>query len=351
MNTSQFRPVVLMAIMLLAGLANAQMPGEAPIRKRAPALDALISPDATIELVATGFGFTEGVTWVQQGANGCLLFSDIPANVIYRWSPGGKVEIYLEKSGYLKPDLWRVGMEFTNGKPPDDPGFEKFNMCGSDGLALDRQGRLVIATWAGRSIVRIEQDGRRTVLADRYQGRRFGGPNDVVVCKDGSIYFTDTFGGLLKMEKDPSKEIDVNAIYMIRDGRVTRVADDIANTNGLAFSPDERFLYANGSIDRFIRRYRVQADGTLTDSTLFIDLHSEKEAGITDGMKVDALGNLWTSGPGGVWVISPAGKPLGVISLPEEATNLVFGDADRKTLYISAKTSIYKIRVHVAGLP
>jgi gluconolactonase len=201
-----------------------------------PSLEALIAPDAQLELAASGFGFTEGVTWVQRGDEGYLLFSDIPAHVIYRWSPNGEIAIHLEKSGYQKPDLWRVGMEFTNGKPPDDPGFEKFTMCGSNGLALDPEGRLVIATWAGRSIVRIEHDGARTTLADRFDGKRFGGPNDVVVRSDGSIYFTDTFGGMLKRDKDPSREIDINAVYRVQEGEVTRVVDDIPSTNGLAFS-------------------------------------------------------------------------------------------------------------------
>jgi gluconolactonase len=189
------------------------------------------------------------------------------------------------------------------------------------------------------------------VLADRYEGQRFGGPNDVVVRRDGSIWFTDTFGGMLKRGDDPSKEIAINAVYRVADGRVTRVIDDIPSTNGLAFSPDETVLYANGSIDRTIRRYDVRPDGTLANSALLIDLNGEPEPGITDGMKVDVLGNLWTTGPGGIWVIAPSGAPLGVIRLPEEGTNLVFGDADRKTVYISAKTSLFRIRVDVAGLP
>ena len=312
-------------------------------------LEALIAPEAQVEMVASGFGFTEGVTWVQRGDEGYLLFSDIPANVIYRWSSDGEIAIHLEKSGYQKPDHWRVGMEFTNGKPPDDPGFEKFTMCGSNGLALDPLGRLVIATWAGRSIVRIEHDGARTTLAERFEGKRFGGPNDVVVREDGSIYFTDTFGGMLKRDKDPSREIEINGVYRIQDGEVTRVLDDIPSTNGLAFSPDETIFYANGSQDRYVRRYDVRPDGTLADSALLIDLNGEPAPGITDGMKVDEKGNLWTTGPGGVWIISPEGRPLGVVPLPENGTNLVFGDADRKTLYISAHTSIYKVRTKVAG--
>jgi gluconolactonase len=189
------------------------------------------------------------------------------------------------------------------------------------------------------------------VLAHEYEGKRFGGPNDVVVRSDGSIYFTDTFGGMFKLENDPSKELDINAIYMIREGKVIRVVDDIPNTNGLAFSPDETVMYANGSLDRYIRRYDVTPDGALRNGALLIDFAGEKARGITDGMKVDKLGNLWTTGPGGIWIVSPGGKPLGLIPLPEGGTNLTFGDDDRKTLYISAETSIYKIRTNVAGLP
>lgn len=342
---------LLVGTMLGAGPALAQAPAMAPIEKKDAALDALIAPDAKLERIATGFGFTEGVTWVQQGKKGYLLFSDIPANVIYRWTPDGKVAIHLEKSGYQKPDLWRVGMEFTNGKPPTDPGFEKFTMAGSNGLALDRQGRLVIAAFGGRSIDRIEKNGKRTVLADRFEGKRFGGPNDVIVKKDGTIYFSDTFSGMLKLDKDPSKELDVVGIYMLRNGKVTRLVDDIAFPNGLAFSPDEKSLYINGGRERYIRRYDLKPDGTLGDSVFLIDLNNEKAPGITDGMKVDVQGNLWTTGPGGVWVISAVGKPLGVIPLPEGGTNLVFGDADRKTLYVSARTSVFKIRTKVAGAP
>lgn len=321
------------------------------IDKRDATLDLLISPNATIDTVASGFGFTEGVTWIQEGTKGYLLFSDIPANVIYRWSPNGKVEVYLEKTGYQHPDIWRVGMPLTNGKSQSDPKFERFNLSGSNGMTLDNQGNLLIATWAGRSIVRVETNGLRTVIADRYEGEKFNGPNDLIVSKNGAIYFTDTFGGLVKEGEDPLKEVDANAIYMIQHDKITRVVDDIKNVNGLAFSPDQKILYANGSTDRFIRRYDVQKDGTLTNSTLLIDLSRECASGITDGMKVDSLGNIWASGPGGIWVINPQGEVLGVITLPEDVTNLVFGDADKKTLYISAHTSIYKIRVLVAGLP
>lgn len=345
------RPSVMAALALSFSIAGAHAQGTAskPIERRDPALDALIAPDAKLALVKSGFGFTEGVTWVQKGRKGYLLFSDIPANVIYRWSPDGSLAVHLEKAGYQKPDLWRVGMPFTNGKPENDPGFEKFNLSGSNGLALDSKGRLIIAAFGSRSVDRIEANGKRTVLADRYEGKRLNGPNDVIVAKNGTIYFTDTFSGMLKLDKDPSKEMDVVGVYMIREGKLTRLIDDIVSPNGLALSPDEAWLYVNGGRDRFIRRYDINRDGTLGDSVMLADLSGEKGAGITDGMKVDAKGNLWTTGPGGVWVLSPLGKPLGLIPLPEAGTNLVFGDSDRRTLYISARTSIYKIRTLVAG--
>ena len=221
----------------------------------------------------------------------------------------------------------------------------------SNGLTLDRQGRLVIATWAGRSIDRIEHDGRRTVLADRWEGKRFGGTNDVIVKKDGTIYFTDGFGGLRLREKDPGREIFSNGVYMIRNGAVTRVIGDMPNTNGVVLSPDEKILYANGSRDRYVKAYDVKPDGTLANGRMLIDMNSDPARGITDGLRVDVKGNLWETGPGGVWIITPAGKHIGTIRTPELSANVEFGDRDHKTLYIAARTSIYRIRVNVAFQP
>ena len=344
---------VIATFLTLTGIAPvaAQQPSDKPLVKLDPAFDALVSPDTKLNLVKTGFGFTEGALWVQKGKSGYLLFSDIPANVIYKWTPDGKVSIYLDHSGYTGQDIWRVGFIQSNGKDRNDPLFEEFPMIGSNGLALDRQGRLIIATWAGRSIDRIEQNGKRTVLADRYEGKRFNGTNDVIVKRDGSIYFTDGLGGLRLREKDPRKELDFNGVYMLRDGKVTRVITDIPNTNGLAFSPDEKYLYANGSRDKFIKRYEAQPDGTLINGMMFIDISKDPTPGITDGMRVDSEGNLYETAAGGVWVISPEGKHLGTILTPELAANVEFGDPDRKTLYIAARTSIYKIRVNTPGIP
>jgi gluconolactonase len=339
-------------IMALTGLTHAQEQRAAPVQRLDPALDALIAPDAKLELVKTGFGFTEGALWVPRGEAGYLLFSDIPANVIYMWNPlDDKVSVYLDHSGYTGQDIWRVGFMQTNGKDKSDPKFEEFPMIGSNGLTLDREGRLIIATWAGRSIDRIEWDGKRTVLADRYNGKRFGGTNDVVVKNDDAIYFTDGFGGLRHTTSDPRKELDFNGVYMLKDGKVSLVIKDIPNTNGLAFSPDQKILYANGSRDRYVKRYDVLPDDTLSNGRMLIDMNSDPARGITDGLRVDIHGNLWETGPGGVWVITPDGKHIGTIPTPELAANVEFGDADRKTLYIAARTSIYKIRVKVPGLP
>jgi gluconolactonase len=340
--------IVLAAIACAAGV-RAQDEKPPTVVRLDPALDALVSKDAKLELVKGGFGFTEGIVWVEKGRY--LLFSDIPANVIYKLTPKGEASIYMQRSGYTKPDIWRVGFEQTNGKDPADPLFEKFFMIGSNGLALDRQGRLIIATWAGRSIDRIEKDGKRTVLAAQYDGKPFNGPNDVIVKKNGTIYFTDTFGGLRLREKDPRKGLDFQGIYMIKDGRTRLVISDIPNPNGLVLSPDEKYLYANGSRDKYLRRYRVLPDDTVTDSQMFIDISGDKTPGITDGLKVDVKGNVWETAAGGVWIVSPEGKHLGTIFTPELAANVEFGDPDHKTLYIAARTSIYKIRVNIAGIP
>ncbi|HSV22873.1 MAG TPA: SMP-30/gluconolactonase/LRE family protein, partial [Xanthobacteraceae bacterium] len=172
----------------------------------------------------------------------------------------------------------------------------------------------------------------------------------VVVKRDGAIYFTDTYGALRLRDKDPNKELDFNAVFRWKDGKLTLMTKDMPNTNGLAFSPDEKYLYVNGSRDSYVNRYEVQADGTLANGKLLIDMRGLTEPGITDGLRVDTKGNLYETGPGGVWIISPEGKHLGTIRAPEISTNVGFGDADRQTLYIAARSSIYKIRVNTPGI-
>jgi gluconolactonase len=338
------------ACLLTTGFASAQSAGDKAVVRLDPALDALVSPDAKVELVKGGFGFTEGPVWMQQGKTGFLLFTDIPGNVVWKLTPDGNASVYLDNIGYQGPEVWRWGGIQNNGFERTDPRFEEFAMIGADGLTVDRQGRLVLATFAGRSLMRIEKNGKRTVLADNYQGHRFGGPNDVVVKSNGAIYFTDTYGSFRLREKDPRKELDFTGVYMWKDGKLSLLVKEMPMVNGLAFSPDEKYLYVNGSRENYVNRYEVLPDGTLANGKMFIDLSKETERGITDGLRVDTKGNLYETGPGGVWIISPEGKHLGTIRAPEQSTNVGFGDADKKTLYIAARTGIYKIRVLTPGI-
>ncbi len=345
-------PVAVIGMLIGISHANADKPIDKPVTKMDPALDALISENAKLEEISTGYGFTEGLVWVPKGRNGYLLLSDMPANVIYKLSTDGKQKsVYLDHSGYTGYDTWRVGFMQTNGRSKDDPRYEEFPMIGSNGLALDRQGRLIIATWAGRGIDRIEKSGKRVTLTDNYDGEKFNGTNDLAVKRDGSIWFTDDTGGLRGRDQDPKRGLKYSGVFRWKDGETSLAIKDIPHTNGLAFSPDEKILYANGSRDRFVRAYDVQPDGTLTNSRLLIDMNSDKRIGITDGMKVDTKGNIWESGPGGIWILSPQGKQLGHIAVPELVANVAFGDRDYKTLYVPARNSVYKIRVNVPGIP
>lgn len=333
-----------------AGASRAQQPADtSAVLKLDPALDQLISADAAVERVSSGYAFTEGPNWVQHGKQGYLLFSDIPNNVVHKLTPDGKVSVYLDRSGYTGP-FNGFTMLTVGGQTQSGP----FIQLGSDGLTLDLQGRLIICAFGDRALERLEKDGKRTILADRYDGMRLNGPNDVVVKKDGAIYFSDTFSGLRDGPnglRSVAKGLPYMAIFMVKDGKLTPVITDIPSTNGLSFSPDEKYLYANGSGDNYIRRYEVQPDDTVTNGRLLIDLSADKAPGITDGMRVDSAGNIYSSGPGGVWVVSPEGKHLGTIHLPEKAVNLTFGDSDWRTLYVAAVTSIYRIRLKTPGLP
>jgi hypothetical protein len=196
----------LAASVCLLSTAVAHAAGDDALVRLDPALDQLVAPDAKVELVKGGFGFTEGPVWMTEGNSGYLLFTDIPGNVVWKLTPDGKASVYLQNVGYQGPEVWRWGGIQNNGFDRNDQRFEEFSMTGADGLTVDRQGRLILATFGGRSLMRIEKDGKRTVLADSY-GHRFGGPNDVVVKSDGAISFTDTYGSFRLREKDPRKEL------------------------------------------------------------------------------------------------------------------------------------------------
>jgi gluconolactonase len=284
--------LVAFACLLTTGFADAQSASDKSVQRLDPALDALVSPDAKVELVKGGFGFTEGPVWMQEGKSGFLLFTDIPGAVVWKLTPDGKASVYLDHTGYNGPEVWRWGGIQNNGFERTDPRFEEFAMIGADGLTVDRQGRLILATFAGRSLMRVEKNGKRTVLADRYDGKRFGGPNDVVVKSDGAIYFTDTFGSFRQRDKDPRKELDFTGVYRWKDGKLSLVVKDMPMVNGLAFSPDEKYLYVNGSRDSYVNRYDVLPDGSLANGKLFIDLskdparHHRRTAGRYQGQSL-----------------------------------------------------------------
>jgi gluconolactonase len=341
------------ALLLAAGVASAQTPAEHPVVVSDPSFTELISPDAKLEVAARGFGFTEGNTWVQHGREGYLLFVDIPMNTINKLTPDGKVTVFLDRAGWEKPingyDMMHVGAIKNNSKPRTDPEFREFINIGADGLTLDREGRLLICTYTGRSIVRLEKDGKRTVLADTFEGKRFNGTNDVVVAHNGDIFFTDTWGGLRDGEKDADIGFPSSGVFLIRNGKISFVVKDMPAVNGLSLSPDDKTLYVNSGRFNTVRAYDIQPDGSTTNGRQLFDQSYDKAFGYTDGQRTDAVGNIWATGPGGIWVWSPQGKHLGTILVPEKASNLTFGDPDFKTLYIDGTTSIYKIRLLKAG--
>jgi gluconolactonase len=295
-----------------------------------PALDAIVSRDAKIERLSTGFGFTEGPVWAPDGY---LLFSDPNNNLIYRWTEDGQVTVHRTKSGY-------AGVDIGEYKQP-----------GSNGLAIDRDGRLTVAEHGNRRVSRIEANGVVTVLADRYEGRRLNSPNDLVYKADGSLYFTDPPFGLPKVYDDPRKELPYSGVFRWSDGRLQLLATDLAGPNGLAFSPDEKFLYVTNwdTAHKVVTRYEVAADGTLRNGRVFFDLTSAPGEEALDGIKVDRSGNLFVSGPGGVWIVSAEGRPLGTIRAPELPANMAWGDADGRTLYMTGRTSVYRLRLQVGG--
>jgi len=332
----------LTVAVLLAGLVlSAQGVGQ--IIRVDPGLDALIAAGAHIEKVADGFGFVEGPVWIHTSSPGFLIFSDIPANVINKWTPDGKVSVFLEKSGFSGSDPGDAGFQLNNG-------HTMVTLYGSNGITIDKQGRVTYCTHGDRDVVRVEKDGKRTVLADRYEGKRLNSPNDLVYRSDGSLYFTDPPFGLRKLADDPKKELPFAGVYRWANGKLQLLNKDFGAPNGIAFSPDEKILYVNDSFSKMYWRFDVQPDGTLANKKLLIDMSSSKEDGVPDGIKIDQKGNLYGAGPGGVWVLTPEGKHLGTIKPPENPANLAWGDADAKTLYFTAVTGLYRLRVNIPGI-
>jgi gluconolactonase len=309
--------------------ASAVMP--ARVVRLGPALDRILPRGATIEKLAGGFQFIEGPVW---HPDGYLLFSDPNANTIYRWTPEGSVSVFRTHSGYTGADIG------------------EYHQPGSNGLTLDREGLLTINEHGNRRVTRLERTGQITVLADRYEGKRLNSPNDLVYRSDGTLYFTDPPFGLPKAFDDPRKELGFSGVYMVKDSHVTLLTKDLSGPNGIAFSPDERYLYVdNWDLRRkVLMRYDVHPDGTIGGGEVFHDFTRLPEPVGLDGIKVDEQGNVYVSAPGGVWILSPEGKPLGRIVPPEHDANFTFGDADGKSLYLTASTGLYRVRVNVPGI-
>jgi len=290
---------------------QAAAPRQFELKADSPKFWDLITQDAKLEKVAGGFGFTEGPVWDPKGF---LYVSDEEKNKLSRVYPDGRVETVLE-----------IG----------DP----------DGSTLDSQGRLVTTASVLRAIIRVDADGKYTVLADKYQGKRFNSPNDIVAGPDGALYFTDPTLDLPKGEK---QELPFQGVFRLgADGSVRVLTTDLAQPNGLAFSPDGKRLYIDDTKQREIRVYDVGANGELNNGRLFGK--EEGRGGVPDGMRVDVAGNVWVTGPGGIWVWNPDGRHIGTINLPESAANFNWGDADHRTLYITARTSVYRLRTKVRG--
>jgi gluconolactonase len=307
---------------------NAIPPDPGSIVRNDEALSALIPDTACIEKLAGGFQFTEGPLWFSAGH---LWFSDVQGNVVRQWSPDGVIEI-LRSGGYDGTDA------------PADA------FIGPNGMIAGEDGSVLLCQHGNRRIVRISADGSISTLVDRFEGKRLNSPNDLVYKSDGALYFTDPPYGLPGGDNDPAKEIPHNGVYRLANGRLELIVKDMTRPNGLAFSPDEKVLYvANSDEKRKVwMRYDVQPDGTVANGRIFADVTRITENGLPDGMKLDVKGNIYATGPGGVWIFSPEGKHLGTIKPPETPANCNWG-GDGRSLYITARTGLYRIRLSVEG--
>jgi sugar lactone lactonase YvrE len=281
-------------------------------------LSDLVDADAVIKQIATGCQFTEGPLWHATGQ--FLTFSDIPANKMRKWDADSGMTIFREPSGK------------------------------SNGLTYDKGGHLIACEHANRRVSLTTADGEVITIASHYQGKRLNSPNDIVVKSDGSIYFTDPPYGLsAAYGVESEKELDFQGVYRLSpDYALTLLVDDFDRPNGICFSPDESILYINDTERMHVRAFDVQPDGTIANDRVFGE--EEGDNGKPDGMKVDVQGNVYLTGPGGIWVFAPDGTHLGIILVPERAANLAWGGDDWKTLFITASTSVYRIECKVAGV-
>jgi gluconolactonase len=286
-----------------------------------------------MEKLAEGFNWSEGPVWDCRGQY--LLFSDVPENTVFRWKEGEPVRVFLKPSGY-------TGATARGGEP------------GSNGLTMDAQGRLILCQHGDRRVARLESDRRFATLADRYEGKRFNSPNDAVYKSNGDLYFTDPPYGLIKLNDDPQKEQKFNGVYRLgKDGKVTLLTQEMTFPNGIAFAPDEKTLYvANSDPNKAIwMAFPVKEDGTLGTGRVFFDATpqaKEGRPGLPDGMKVDRAGNVFATGPGGVFIFSPDGTHLGTLNTGEKTANCGWGE-DGTVLYITADMYLCRIRTSTRG--
>jgi gluconolactonase len=329
--------LALSAAVLLGGCSSAPKPeaaaapapkGVGSIVRLDPALDALIPKDSIIEKVGGGFQFTEGPLWRPDGH---LWFSDVTGNVVRSITPDGQVQVLIEKAG---------------GETNAPPG----SFIGPNAMIADKDGYVLLCQHTNRRVVRLDKNLKQTAYLDKFEGKKFNSPNDLVYKSDGALYFTDPPYGLLKQDDDPAKELKFNGVFRYTNGKLTAVIKDLTRPNGIAFSPDEKTLYISNSDEKHKvwMKYDVNPNGTVSNGTVFADVTAEAESGLPDGMKVDSLGNLYGSGPGGLWVFSPDGKHLGTIKPGETPANCGWAD-DGKTLYITATTGVYRIHLAIAG--
>ena len=368
MRTHRLRLSLVVAAVLAAAVVSAQQPTQQPpapsmrgdgpapqskpfsITRLDPALDAIVSPNAKAEELARGFGLNEGPVWVREGNSGYLLVGGLLDNVIYKVAADNTVSVFMERAGYTGTDVNHTGAQTRSGR-------SHVLLIGPSCASLDSQGRLIWCADNDRAVMRLEKDGTRTVLSGGLNGKRFSGPNDIAVTKQDGVYLTDNDFGLRDGAQNPDKQM-ANGIWLIKDGQSRMVLEATVLggiPNGVAVSPDEKYLYANAG--QRMMRYEIQPDGGLGPGTLFT-----QGPGIGDGMKVDTRGNVYSTsgaGPGIVRITSPTGTLLGYLNLPIVggepkrqicATNVAFGDLDAKSLYVTACDVVYRIRMEVAGV-
>ena len=331
----RYIPLILSSVIVSTTFASnalaqnsADAAGAGSIRRVDTRLDTLIPADANIEKVADGFTFIEGPVWVRDESR--LLFSDVPGNTVYQWTEADGATAFIDP--VFKGDSTGLGG------------------VGSNGLTLDSDGRLILCEHGNRRVSRLESDGTRSTIVDNYEGRRLNSPNDLVYSSDGWLYFTDPPYGFEDRENSPLMEVGFNGVYRLSPtGDLEPISRDQTRPNGIALSPDESTLYvANSDAERLLwMAYDVGPD-SVSNPRVFYDATGADAPGSADGLKVDDSGNLFATGPGGVWIFSPDGSHLGTIQPDEVPANVAWGD-DGSTLYMTARTGLYRIRLTTSG--